>query len=70
LKKKNKILEYRWKADVPNFKMPLKVTLSKGKFEWIYPAAEWKTIETAFSKKDTVQIAEEEFYFEKRLLLK
>lgn len=36
-------LHYRWKADVPHFNMPLKVTLVSDEYSFIYPVSErWK----------------------------
>lgn len=37
-------LTYRWKSEVKNFDMPVKVTLQKGKFSLLYPSTRWKTI--------------------------
>lgn len=37
-------IQYKWKADVSDFHMPVKVTISKNSFDFIYPSAEWKTI--------------------------
>lgn len=39
--KKGKV-EYRWTNCVKGFDMPVKVALSKGKYEFIYPTTEWK----------------------------
>jgi aminopeptidase N len=37
-------LRYRWVADVKDFDMPLKVDPGDGKFQFIQPGAEWKTL--------------------------
>ncbi len=37
-------LRYRWVADVKGFDMPLKVDLGDGKFQFIQPGTEWKTL--------------------------
>ena len=37
-------IQYRWKADVSGFNMPVKVTTSKNRFDFIYPQSDWKTI--------------------------
>ncbi|MRG44474.1 M1 family peptidase [Chitinophaga sp. SYP-B3965] len=39
----NKELKYRWVADVKDFDLPVKVTLTNGKYSFIYPTTEWKT---------------------------
>ncbi|MBG6236467.1 aminopeptidase N [Pedobacter sp. CAN_A7] len=36
-------LSYRWANSVKGFKMPLKVTLTKGKYSFISPTEKWKT---------------------------
>jgi aminopeptidase N len=35
---------YRWKAEVPDFRMPIKVTMSRSKYEFIYPTTSWQTV--------------------------
>ena len=52
---------YRWKADVADFKMPIKVTTSKNKFEFIYPTAEWQTTELGRIHPDDFKVAEDLF---------
>lgn len=42
-------LNYRWKADVKDFDMPVKVSLKHGSYTWIFPTSEWKTITLAKS---------------------
>jgi aminopeptidase N len=37
-------LQYRWTNCLPGFDMPVKVELSPGKFTFIYPTTEWKTV--------------------------
>jgi aminopeptidase N len=37
-------IQYRWKTDEKGFDMPVKVTVQKNKFDFIYPGPEWKTI--------------------------
>jgi aminopeptidase N len=36
-------LEYRWTNCVAGFDMPVKVMLSKGKYEFIQPTSDWKS---------------------------
>jgi hypothetical protein len=38
------VVEYKWKADVMEFKMPVSVTTSKNTYSTIYPTTEWKTV--------------------------
>ena len=38
-------LHYRWRADVPGFSMPLRVTVARGRYGWIVPTdAEWRRV--------------------------
>ena len=34
---------YRWQADVPDFRMPIKVTTAPGKYQFIVPTTAWQT---------------------------
>jgi aminopeptidase N len=46
-------LRYKWEADVKDFKMPIKVTTSKGNFEFIYPTTKFQTMKLKdFDPKD------------------
>ncbi|WP_276090809.1 M1 family metallopeptidase [Pedobacter sp. JY14-1] len=40
-------LSYRWRADVRNFDMPVKVSLKPGRYDWIYPSSTWKAVPLA-----------------------
>ncbi|HXH17982.1 MAG TPA: M1 family metallopeptidase [Chitinophagales bacterium] len=74
LGKKNKWLEYRWSADVPDFKMPMDVTLTTGYagktvFGRIYPTATWQKISLNLGKaKNAFKAAEDLFYVEVKKL--
>ncbi|MEP7375902.1 MAG: M1 family metallopeptidase [Chitinophagaceae bacterium] len=37
-------VQYRWKTDVKDFNMPVKVTTTKSGFDFIYPESDWKVI--------------------------
>lgn len=41
------ILKYRWTDAVSGFNMPVKVTLSKNNYSFIYPTPNWKTVKLA-----------------------
>jgi len=58
---------YRWKADVADFKMPIKVTTSKNKFEFIYPTPDWQTTELGGIHPDDFKVAEDLFYVDVKL---
>lgn len=54
-------VEYRWTNCIEGFDMPVKATLSKGKYEFIYPTTEWKTSPCKLSKKGSFGV-DENFY--------
>ncbi len=54
-------VEYRWTNCINGFDMPVKATLSKGKYEFIYPTTEWKTSPCKVSKKDNFKV-DDNFY--------
>ena len=54
-------LEYRWTNCIDGFDMPVKVTLSPGRYEFIYPTTGWKSSPCTLSKKDELGV-EENFY--------
>lgn len=55
-------ISYKWEADVKDFRMPVKVTVSKNVFDFIYPASEWKSIELQnMTEKDFI-VDRENFY--------
>lgn len=63
-KKKQLTLRYRWRADVKDFHMPIKVLVAPGKYEFIYPTAEWQDTILDLKKATDFAVAEREFYVE------
>ncbi len=55
-------VSYRWKADVKDFAMPIKVG-SKAKWQTIQPTTEWKTMKTSL-KKGEFEVATDWYYIE------
>ncbi len=55
-------MQYKWNADVTDFRMPVKVTTSKSQFEFIYPTTEDQTMELNEMALEDFQIAEDLFY--------
>lgn len=53
---------YCWKADVIDFHMPIKVTTSRNKFEFIYPTTSWQTTKLSSIKPQKFRVAEDQFY--------
>lgn len=58
---KNGKLSFRWTNCVKGFDMPVKVSLDKDKFEFIYPTTEWKSIKAGSNKLKDINI-HEDFY--------
>jgi len=57
---------YRWRADVADFKMPVKVITALGKYEFIYPTTEWKTTKLSLSDPKEFKVAEDLFLIDVR----
>lgn len=57
-------VKYRWKADVPGFRMPVKVTTAADHFDFIYPSPDWKTITIANLGVHEFEVNEEEFFID------
>jgi aminopeptidase N len=53
---------YKWNADVPDFRMPIKVTTAKDRFEFIYPTTSFQTIELGEMALEDFRFAEDLFY--------
>jgi aminopeptidase N len=58
----NVTLDYKWDADVEDFRMPIKVTTSRGEFEFIYPTTSLQSIRLTGLKPEEFMIAEDLFY--------
>ena len=58
---------YRWSTDVKDFRMPVKVTTSPGKFEFIYPTTTWQRMSVANMEPTEFKIDENRFYVNLRL---
>ncbi len=48
----NQKLSYRWKADVNDFRMPVKVTTAPSTYELIRPTTDWQTLDVKAQAKD------------------
>ena len=58
---------YRWDAEVQNFAMPVKVTTSPGKFEFISPTTSWNTTKLNLSDPSEFQVAENLFLIDTQI---
>ncbi|MFQ5628015.1 MAG: M1 family aminopeptidase [bacterium] len=56
-------VQFRWKADIPGFDMPVKVR-SKGAAHFIHPTIEWQSESLAGVTQDKWQVATDLFYIE------
>jgi aminopeptidase N len=55
-------VSYRWKADVKDFAMPVKVGRSAN-WQVIQPSTEWKTLKTELKKED-FEVATDLYYID------
>ena len=53
---------YRWQADVQDFHMPVKVTISPGKYDFIQPTASWGSTVLHIDDPADFKVAEDLFY--------
>ena len=51
---------YRWKADEPGFRMPIRVG-TKDHWQMLQPTVEWQTMNTPL-KKDEIEVATDLYY--------
>lgn len=55
-------VKYKWKSDLKDFRMPVKVTTSNDRFDFIYPTTEWKTMQLPAMKSKQFKVDTDEFY--------
>jgi hypothetical protein len=58
------IVRYRWEANFPNFRMPVKATVVPGKWEFIFPEADWKTMTIKNLRAHEFDVDQDEFYID------
>ena len=56
------VIRYRWRADVDDFRMPVRVTTAPDRFETIAPTADWQTLDLPAMTPDDFRVAEDLFY--------
>jgi len=61
-------LRFRWKSEVEGFKMPVKVTTKKNKFEFIYPTDKWNSLKLKDLDPTDFKIAEDQFYMKSQII--
>ncbi len=57
-------VQYRWRADVEDFRMPIQVTTAPDTFETIRPSPDWQTIRFESTDIDEFEVATDLFYIE------
>jgi aminopeptidase N len=60
-------VRYRWQVDVPDFRMPIKVTLHPGKYEFIVPTTSWQTNTLHGVAPEDFKIADDLFFVDSSL---
>jgi len=61
-------LNYRWRADVSHFNMPVKVTLDGNGYSWIHPVSNrWKSSKTELESPDDFKV-DPNFYIQTNLV--
>jgi len=58
----------RWSADVMDFRMPIRVTTSKDKYEFIHPTTTWQTIKLGDMRPEDFKIEKDRFYVNFKLI--
>jgi aminopeptidase N len=58
---------YRWNTDVQDFKMPVRVTTSENKYEFIYPTTAFQTMKLGNIKPEKFRVEEDRFYVNLKL---
>jgi len=61
------IIKYRWVANVADFRMPVKVTKSIDRFDFIHPTTKWQTTVLKSISASEFDVDDEAFYFDLRL---
>lgn len=57
-------VRYKWKADVPDFRMPVKVLPAGKDGFFIYPTTEWKTIQLPNMRSKNFKVDNINSYFD------
>jgi aminopeptidase N len=57
-------VKYRWIADVPEFRMPVKVITRSNYFDFIYPTTDWQTLTLKDLNAHEFEVNEEEFFID------
>lgn len=66
LKEEKGTIQFRWKADVPDFKMPVDVFI-EGQEQRLWATSEWQSLE-GVDALSQLEVNEEEFYIQTRIM--
>jgi aminopeptidase N len=55
-------LQYRWKADVKDFRMPVKVTTARNSYAFVYPTENWQSLSLPSMNEKDFKVDLDEFY--------
>lgn len=58
------MIQYRWEADVADFRMPVKAGADEDHMEFIYPITEWRTMTLKNTLASDFVVDEERFYIQ------
>ncbi|MBC7920743.1 MAG: M1 family metallopeptidase [Ferruginibacter sp.] len=61
------LVTFRWDADVPDFRMPVRITTAKGKYEWIEPGTDFKTLPLKGLRFEDLKVADDRFYIDVKI---
>ncbi len=62
------VVRYRWRADVKDFRMPIRVAVAKGRFKFIQPSEKWQTLELKNFDPVDFKVDEDEFFCKVHIL--
>jgi aminopeptidase N len=70
LKEKGKdlLVTYRWKADVADFRMPVKATVTPDTYAFIYPSTNWKSMTIKNMSAAYFEVDDEHFYIDSQIM--
>jgi aminopeptidase N len=60
-------VNYRWQANVNNFRMPIKVTTGPGHMDFIYPVQHWKTLVLKNMPMEEFDVDTQNFYIQLKI---
>jgi hypothetical protein len=63
-KNKELAVSYKWTADVPDFRMPIRLTTAKGRFGFVYPTTQWKTLTLPNLDATDFEVDDTRFYID------